>query len=116
MPDTATEARFGRKIPLDVVNGYYPAARPAVRVPAVEVQPGDILVLDGYVSRVSYVNVRDLARGGDLAVEHPGLSVPEIVAKYAGGPRWPVLHITGDVNIVRGPRELVSVIRQDPSA
>lgn len=105
-----TEPRFTREVPMDF-NGYVPVARQAVRILAVFIEPGDTLLLDGHISRVTHVNVRDLGTGKHLL--NPGMTVPEIVATYASGPRWPVLHITGDYNIIRGPHELVSVIRDN---
>lgn len=116
MSDTITEARYVREIPMDF-NGYVPVARAVAPMPAVEVRPGDILVLAGYISRVDRVRAIDLSTGRDFATIDPGLSVAEVFAKYSsgGGPqwpvRWPVLHITGDVNIIRFPHEVVSVLR-----
>lgn len=86
MTHAATASRYTREIPLGF-NGYVVVAQPALRMPASEVKPGDVLVLDGYVSAVRDVRTYNLAATG------------------------PVLHIAGDVNIVRYPFELVSVIR-----
>jgi hypothetical protein len=67
----------------------------ARRIMAQEVERGDLLLLDGFISAVTGVN--------------------ELVLAYPHHPQatsnWRVLHITGSVNIVRFPHEYVSVIR-----
>lgn len=69
----------------------------AERVLAEDVQAGDILLLDGYVSKVTGVNPMNLSWRGQSA-------------------DWAVLHITGQTNIVRFPHETVSVIRKSEEA
>jgi hypothetical protein len=110
MPTTAcTSARtYTREIPLGF-NGYVTVAQPSQRITAAELQAGDTLILDGYVSRVSGIRPLDLFTGRDLTVKHPGHSVVEVLT--AATREWPVLHISGDVNVIRFPHELVSVIR-----
>ncbi len=92
---TSAPTRFGspttaivREIPLDF-NGYVTVAKPATRIPAIEVRPGDILILDSYVSRVNTVDRID--------VQPP----------YGAWACW----IKGDINIIRFGHELVSVLR-----
>ena len=79
--------------PLDH-NGYVPVSRPPLRIPAAEVQPGDVLIADGYITTVS--NVRRLF-------------VSPVAGQGEG--RWYALHITGHTNIVRFPHETVTVVR-----
>lgn len=99
-----------REIPMDD-NGYVPVARPALVIPAVQVQEGDILLLDVYVSRVSRVDLVSLGDGRDLRVMFPYDSVEEIARRTSGTVLSPMLWIKGDQNVARFPHELVRVIR-----
>lgn len=69
-------------------NGYAFGATPAEWMTADQVKPGDVLLLDGYVSTVQAV--RPILRGF---------------------PNWEAMHITGDINIIRFPHERLSVLR-----
>lgn len=109
MFDTVSEARYVREVPMDF-NGYVTVGRPALTIPAVQVQEGDILLLDVYVSRVTRVDVVSLRSGRDLRVEFPLLTVEEIVQRTSCT-RSPMLWIKGDQNVARFPHEIVRVIR-----
>lgn len=90
----AKVATWTREIPL-ASNGYAPVAQCATTIPASEVRVGDVLMLDRYVSRVTHVQQLGLTgRFGETL------------------PAWHAMHILGDVNILRFPHELVSVIRR----
>lgn len=69
-------------------NGYAFGAPPAEWMTADQVKPGDVLLLDGYVSTVQAVRPIPL-----------------------GSPNWHALHITGDINIIRFAHERLSVLR-----
>lgn len=75
-------------LPLDF-NGYVSVARPAATIPASDVKVGDLLILTGYVSRVTAITRREVKGNG-----------------YG-------LHFSGSINIIRFPHEYVSVIH-DP--
>jgi hypothetical protein len=90
---------------------YGPTAQAALRIPAALVIPGDVLIVEAYVSLVSRVSVRDLSTGADLGVTYPASTVSEILELARNANQWPVLHIAGDVNVIRFPHELVSVLR-----
>lgn len=89
--------RYVREIPLNF-NGYAAVAARAEQIPASDVRAGDVLLLDGYVSLVSDVRLLDLANRNGAPIN-------------TSEGRWAVLHIQGDLNIVRFPQELLSVLR-----
>lgn len=68
-------------------NGYVAIARPALRLRAQDVQVGDVLLLDGYVTRVDEIDREKTPCGCD------------------------VFHFKGALNVFRGWHETVSVIR-----
>lgn len=86
------DGTYSATYPLDY-NGYVTVARPAERVRADQVQAGDILLLDGYISQITLVTPMNL--NGPREAVNP----------------WTVLHIAGAVNIVRFPHEVVTVLR-----
>jgi hypothetical protein len=86
--DTAI-ALYDLAVPMDF-NGYAPVARPAIRLTAAEVQVGDILLLDSFVTKVTAIEKKILM-----------------------APSWYALHIQGSYSIIRFPHETLSVIRPD---
>jgi hypothetical protein len=61
---------------------------------------------------VTNIRVVSLNTGHDLSIRHPQWDLGTVIGNARNvNADWPVLHITGDVNILRFPHELVSVIR-----
>lgn len=86
---TQTQLERVREVPLSS-NGYAGVATPALRIPAREVKAGDILLLEDCVSLVHTVDAID------------------IQPPYQSMAVW----LRGDLNIIRFPHEMVSVLRR----
>lgn len=80
------QLRMSLLVPQDF-NGHVVVARPAQRIPARDVKVGDVLLLDGYVTRVDYIDREESGCG------------------------CTVFHFHGSYNVFRGWHEIVSVIR-----
>lgn len=65
-PRSTSAPVYTREIPLGF-NGYVTVAQPSQRIAAAELRPGDTLILDGYVSRVTNIRVISLNSGQDLS-------------------------------------------------
>jgi hypothetical protein len=70
-------------------NGYVVVARPLLKITANQVKAGDLVITDGYISKIHSVNSVAIAGHGDG------------------------IELNGELNMIRFPHEIVTVLRRE---